>query len=183
MSKLSVQPSRRVLAGVLLVVVVLIGIVVASRVEYNNGYNRLSAAQKIESVTSDLRAPGDPSVVANSTFGTAFQIRSEVASDVTQGLSKNQILQAMVKEYGSTVLAVPRFIGFGILTWIVPILIAFGILTGVLRFVTRSAGQRPVSKESGDSGIHKVPSTTTGTTQGGSKDEAKLVTGQLQEYL
>lgn len=165
MPKLRLQSERMALGIVLVAVVAMVTLVVGARTVHNNGFYRLSASQKVESVSSDLRAPGDPSVVASSNFGMAFQIRSEVAADVSQGMSRAQILQAMVDEYGSNILAVPRFTGFGVLTWTVPILIAICILASVLWFVIRSVGRRVVGGRDDNGGRDEIGNNVRGVGQ------------------
>ncbi|MCL6454391.1 MAG: cytochrome c-type biogenesis protein CcmH [Alicyclobacillus sp.] len=114
-------------------------VLIGFRAAASQRYEALSPAAKVEAITADLRAPGDPSTVATSSLGLAFEIREEVATDVDKGLSRDAILRQMEQRYGPQVLAVPRFAGFGVLTWVVPAAMGLGVLVGVVWFVRRSA--------------------------------------------
>jgi cytochrome c-type biogenesis protein CcmH/NrfF len=105
-------------------------------------YNGLPLAQKVEVICSDLRAPGDPSTVSESSLGLAYEIRQQVTSDVQNGMTKSQVLDAMVQAYGDSVLAVPRFHGFGMMTWFAPLIVALIVMWGILTFIRRSAATK-----------------------------------------
>jgi cytochrome c-type biogenesis protein CcmH len=146
-------------------------------------YNNLSPEQKAEVICSDLRAPGDPSTVSQSSLGLAYQIRQQVMSDLQSGMTKNQILDAMVAQYGDSVLAVPRFRGFGVMTWFVPFVCALLVMWGVFAFVRSSALTK---KQSGSFNVDR--STVDRSTEPGderSKDTGHLhrVESQLKDYL
>ena len=105
-------------------------------------YNRLSIPQKVEVICSDLRAPGDPSTVSESSLGLAYEIRQQVTADVQNGMTKSQVLDAMLAQYGDSVLAVPRFHGFGIMTWFAPLIVVFIVMWGIFTFIRQSAAAR-----------------------------------------
>jgi cytochrome c-type biogenesis protein CcmH/NrfF len=89
--------------------------------------------------------------------GTALNVsQSAVADDereyirelIAQGKSKQAIKDALVAEYGRTVLATPDDAGFGIAVYIVPPLLALLALTGVALTASRwrRTPQRPAPK-------------------------------------
>lgn len=93
--------------------------------------------QKVNTVASQLRAPGDPSTVAVSALGNAQTMRFEIEQDLKKGMSTQQVLNLMVQEYGEAVLATPRFSGFGQAAWVMPWL-ALGLLgAGVFLFLRK----------------------------------------------
>jgi len=79
-----------------------------------------SLQQRVNFVASQLRAPGDPSTVATSSLGDAQTMRFEIQQALQQGVSTQQVVNLMVAQYGSSVLATPPFRGFGQLVWIAP---------------------------------------------------------------
>jgi cytochrome c-type biogenesis protein CcmH/NrfF len=60
--------------------------------------------------------------------------KAEIRRLVDQGLSKQQIKNALVDQYGARVLALPKDDGFGIVVYVVPIVVALFLiaLTAVL---------------------------------------------------
>ncbi|KPV42039.1 cytochrome c-type biogenesis protein [Alicyclobacillus ferrooxydans] len=142
MSKPSKASAKGPVWIAVIVVIILLLIGFGIRAVGEAEYNHLAPAEKVDVICEDLRAPGDPSTVANSSLGLAFEIRQQVAVDVERGMSKNQILDAMVTKYGDSVLAVPRFRGFGLLTWFAPLVVAVLVMWGIFRFIRRSAGAR-----------------------------------------
>lgn len=101
-------------------------------------YSTLAPSQKVAYISRQLRAPGDPDTVASSNLGEALRIRYEVSQDVAKGLSYNQIVEAMENEYGPNVLAVPRFRGFGALTFVVPVCGILVVIGAVMWFLASS---------------------------------------------
>src|SRR5262245_58440240 len=59
--------------------------------------------------------------------GTAKEEIKEIYAHIAQGKSDDQILQAMIAEYGSLAYVEPPKSGFGLLAWLMPILY---LLTG-----------------------------------------------------
>lgn len=147
----------------IVVLVVGFGLRAAQQIHYNN----LTSAQKVEVICEDLRAPGDPSTVAQSSFGLAYEIRQQVATDLQNGMTKDQILSAMVSRYGDSVLAVPRFQGFGVMTWFAPLAVALLVLWGVFSFIRRSARTKPGQQREEETSV----------------DSSGTVTKRLKDYL
>lgn len=127
-----------IVAVVLIALICLLAVLFGVQENTNRAYNQLTAQGKVQSLVADLRAPGDPSTVAMSSLGLAFQIRDEVTVDVSKGMTKPQILQAMVDEYGPDVLAVPRFEGFGMATFVIPLVVLFGVFALVIIYLFKS---------------------------------------------
>jgi cytochrome c-type biogenesis protein CcmH/NrfF len=69
--------------------------------------------------------------VAESNATTAIAVRHQIESMVAAGRSNADIDQALVSEYGQTVLLVPPDAGGVPLIWIIPIVLGAGALTGV----------------------------------------------------
>ncbi len=86
---------------------------------------------------------------------TARGMQKDLDAHVTKGESDDQILQAMVEQYGPTVLVEPPKKGFDLLAWIMPIAVPLIALVLVWEVVRRwrhkatlaPAGGPPVSSE------------------------------------
>jgi len=84
---------------------------------------------------------------------TARSMQKDLDAHVTRGESDDQILQAMVEQYGPTVLVEPPKKGFDLLAWIMPIVVPLIALVLVWEVVRRwrhkatlaPAGGPPVS--------------------------------------
>src|SRR5580698_5337069 len=82
-------------------------------------------------------------------------MQKDLDTQVTRGESDDQILQAMVEQYGPTVLVEPPKKGFDLLAWIMPIVVPLIALVLVWEVVRRwrqkaalaPAGGPPVSAE------------------------------------
>lgn len=106
---------------------------------------------QVLSIASQLHAPGDESTITvdTSTLDTAQHMRYEIQEDLLAGMSRQQILGAMQKEYGKGVLAAPAVQGFGSLVWIVPWLFLALLVGGACTYIARRAARRvPQSAES-----------------------------------
>jgi cytochrome c-type biogenesis protein CcmH/NrfF len=69
--------------------------------------------------------------VAQSNATTAIAVRHQVETMVAQGRSTADIDQALVSEYGQTILLVPPDAGGVPLIWIIPLVAGAGALVGV----------------------------------------------------
>ncbi|HWI22383.1 MAG TPA: cytochrome c-type biogenesis protein CcmH [Baekduia sp.] len=74
--------------------------------------------------------------------------RAALRSLVAKGLTKDQVLDEMVAQYGKRVLATPPDDGFGVAVYVVPIAVVLALL-GLAAFLapkwrSRSAGHAPV---------------------------------------
>jgi len=68
---------------------------------------------------------------------TARAMQKDLDAHVTKGESDDQILQAMVEQYGPTVLVEPPKKGFDLLAWIMPIVVPLIALVLVWEVVRR----------------------------------------------
>ena len=77
-----------------------------------------------------------------STSPVADQERAFIRARIDEGMTKAEIKDALVAEYGSDVLAVPENSGFDVANWLVPIAIALFAALGVLALWRRWSGPR-----------------------------------------
>ncbi|HKH16799.1 MAG TPA: cytochrome c-type biogenesis protein CcmH [Solirubrobacteraceae bacterium] len=77
----------------------------------------------------------------------ADQEREFIAVLIAQGMTKRQVKDALVAEYGPRVLAEPSDDGFELTAWLVPLLGALGALALVTFTARRWRGARPADGE------------------------------------
>ena len=68
-----------------------------------------------------LVCPSCPTPLAESTSPAANEIRAEVKQLIAQCKTEKQILDAMVAEWGPTILSTPQTHGFDLLAWVLPL--------------------------------------------------------------
>jgi len=91
-----------------------------------------TAAQRAAAIEADVRCPSCTDLsVAESNATTAIAVRHQIESMVTAGRSTADIDQALVAEYGQTILLVPPDAGGVPLIWIVPVVLGAAALVGV----------------------------------------------------
>jgi cytochrome c-type biogenesis protein CcmH len=91
-----------------------------------------TAGQRAAALEAGVRCPSCTDLsVAESNATTAIAVRHQIESMVATGRSNADIDQALVSEYGQTVLLVPPDAGGVPLIWIIPIVLGAGALTGV----------------------------------------------------
>jgi cytochrome c-type biogenesis protein CcmH len=91
-----------------------------------------SAAQRAATIEAGIRCPSCTDVsVAQSNATTAIAVRHQIASMVQAGQSTSSIDQALVSEYGQTILLVPPDTGGVPLIYIVPLVAGAAALAGV----------------------------------------------------
>jgi cytochrome c-type biogenesis protein CcmH len=73
------------------------------------------------SLETKLVCPACHTTLDESDSDVAREMKSEVASRVAACQTEQQILDAMVAEFGPTVLSTPRTHGFDLLAWILPL--------------------------------------------------------------
>ncbi|QSO54689.1 cytochrome c-type biogenesis protein CcmH [Alicyclobacillus curvatus] len=98
-------------------------------------FAQMPLAQQVENISSDLRAPDDPSTVAESSLGNALEIRKLVMLELEHGASRDEVLKSMIQMYGPSVLAVPEFYGFGRWVWITPGLLIILLASSVFIYL------------------------------------------------
>jgi len=139
-----VQQHRRIQVVVLPLVILML-ITAGSLLVNHLQTSRVSTLQqRVIFVASQVRAPGDPSTVATSSLGDAQNMRFEIEQGLQKGLSTQQVLNLMVAEYGSSVLATPPFRGFGQLVWIAPWFVLAVLLGAVWFFLHRISNDESV---------------------------------------
>ncbi len=94
-----------------------------------------------QEIYRETRCPtcNTPLDVSNSP--AARDIKDFIAARVAQGQSEDQILDALVAEFGREVLATPPKSGFDLVAWIVPILLVVVGLAAI-PFITRAWARR-----------------------------------------
>lgn len=95
-------------------------------------------------------ACGVPLDIAESPQAT--QERQFIRSLVAQGLTKQQVKDRLVAEYGDRVLATPKDSGFGLAAYIVPIAIVLIALAAGAFFVPKWRAKRSDQGEAADDG-------------------------------
>jgi cytochrome c-type biogenesis protein CcmH/NrfF len=120
------------------VVSLLLVLLISTVVVYHHHQKHLSLAQRALTIESQLRAPGDPATVAESPLGVAQNMKYQVSQLLKKGLTNQQVLTDMEQAYGSSVLAAPKFSGFGSIAWIAPWFVLALIGSGVLIFLRKT---------------------------------------------
>src|SRR5258708_1126657 len=89
---------------------------------------------------------------------TAKTILKEIDAHIATGKTDEQVLQAMIQEYGPLAYVEPPKSGFGLVAWVMPIVYLFGGLALVLLIITRWR-KRPaaVAPPPGLSGVRPSP--------------------------
>jgi len=91
-----------------------------------------TAAQRAAAIEADVRCPSCTDLsVAESNATTAIAVRHQIESMVAAGRSTTDIDQALVAEYGETILLTPPDAGGVPLIWIVPLVLGAAALIGV----------------------------------------------------
>ncbi len=91
-----------------------------------------TTGQRAAAIEAGVRCPSCTDLsVAQSNATTAIVVRHQIESMVSAGRSSAAIDQALVSEYGQTILLVPPDAGGVPLIWIIPIVLGAGALVGV----------------------------------------------------
>ena len=91
-----------------------------------------TSGQRAAAIEAGVRCPSCTDLsVAESNATTAIAVRHQIESMVAGGRSNADIDQALVSEYGQTILLVPPDAGGVPLIWIIPIVLGAGALAGV----------------------------------------------------
>jgi cytochrome c-type biogenesis protein CcmH/NrfF len=75
----------------------------------------------------------------------ADQEREEIRALIARGLTKQQILDTFVREYGPNVLAVPKGGGASITVWAIPAAAVLAVVGGLLLLLPRWRRRRPAA--------------------------------------
>ena len=125
---------RAALAAAVALVVPATALAVAPRASFND------LEQQVMCITCHV-----PLNIAESV--QADQERTELKRFVAQGMTKKQVLAAMVSEYGKGILADPPTNGFNITTWLVPAGVVAALLAALAFFVPRWRDDRAESDD------------------------------------
>lgn len=111
-----------------------------------------SLQDRVAAIAAQLRAPADHNAmtVANSPIPQAEHMRYQIQEDLLRGLTRQQTIQSMVRQYGAAVLAAPQSRGFGIWVWLMPgtmLILGGWLFFGTLRGTTRFGARRPQAQE------------------------------------
>ena len=87
---------------------------------------------------------------------TAKTMLKEIDAHIAKGLNDNQVLQAMIAQYGPLAYVEPPKSGFGLVAWLMPILYLLGGLVLVV-VVMKRWRKRPVAATPGARGVHVSP--------------------------
>jgi cytochrome c-type biogenesis protein CcmH len=91
-----------------------------------------TAAQRTAAIEANVRCPSCTGLsVAASNATTAIAVRHQIESMVAAGRSTADIDQALVAEYGQTILLIPPDAGGVPLIWILPLVLGAAALVGV----------------------------------------------------
>jgi cytochrome c-type biogenesis protein CcmH/NrfF len=94
--------------------------------------SRQTTGQRAAAIEAGVRCPSCTDLsVAQSNATTAIAVRHQIESMVAAGRSNAAIDQALVSEYGQTILLIPPDAGGVPLIWIIPIVLGAGALVGV----------------------------------------------------
>ena len=91
-----------------------------------------TVAQRAAAIEANVRCPSCTDLsVAQSNATTAIAVRHQIENLVAAGRSTSDIDQALVTEYGQTILLVPPDAGGVPLIWVVPLVLGAAALIGV----------------------------------------------------
>lgn len=113
--------------------------------------------QRVQHIAGMVRCPicnGESAAVSQST--PAVEIRDQIRQDLQAGQSQGQILDSLVKSYGSGILEKPRTSGIGLVVWVVPV-VGFvvglaGLSFAFVRWRARASETSETSETSGAAG-------------------------------
>jgi cytochrome c-type biogenesis protein CcmH len=130
-------------------VVLAVALVIGSGVLHGSPETQAQQAAAIDAV---IRCPSCTDVsVAQSNESTALAVRHEVRRLVSAGQSVAQIEQALVAQYGPSILLEPPDSAGFALIWIIPIVLGVGTLAGIAVLFWRRSRQFAALRDSGQS--------------------------------
>jgi len=104
----------------------------------------------VQSVATQMFCPcGCRQILAECVCETAVKLREDIQKMIEQKMSREEILEEMVKQYGATILAAPQKKGFGLVAYILPLaafLLGGSVLFYFLHFRS-GASPAPASAE------------------------------------
>lgn len=103
----------------------------------------VAGALGVNEVARELRCPTCNSPLDVSHSPVANDMKAFIAARIDDGWTKQQIIDAMVDDFGEQVLATPPKRGFNLIAWVVPILVLIGgiiLVPWLTRLWTRRSG-------------------------------------------
>jgi cytochrome c-type biogenesis protein CcmH len=101
----------------------------------------LASALTVQDVAREVRCPTCNTPLDVSNAPVAQDMKAYIARRIDQGWSKQRIIDGLVDEFGSQVLATPPKSGFDLIAWIVPAL-AVGLGLAAIPLLTRAWSRR-----------------------------------------
>lgn len=105
------------------------------------GLPTLAGALSVNEVAREVRCPTCNTSLDVSNAPIALSMKEFIRTSIDQGMSKQQIIDALVADFGEDVLATPPKSGFGLTAWLVPIGVALAGLV-LVPVLTRSWARR-----------------------------------------
>jgi len=102
----------------------------------------LGAALSVNEVASELRCPTCNTPLDVSNAPAAVDMKAFIADRIERGWTKQQIIDALVEDFGPSVLATPPKRGFDLIAWLVPAL-GVALALAAIPIVTRAWARRP----------------------------------------
>ena len=101
----------------------------------------LGAALTVSEVAREVRCPTCNTPLDVSNAPVAQDMKAYIAAHIEQGESKQQIIDGLVDEFGTGILATPPKSGFDLIAWIAPALaVALGLVA--IPIMTRAWARR-----------------------------------------
>ncbi|MDH3227966.1 MAG: cytochrome c-type biogenesis protein CcmH [Thermoleophilia bacterium] len=105
-------------------------------------------AVTVDEVARDVKCPTCSTPLNVSEAPVALDMKEFIAERIAEGDSKQEIIDALVEEFGPSVLAVPPKEGFDLLAWLVPLVaVVVGLMLIPLLVLTwrrRSPSSEPI---------------------------------------
>jgi cytochrome c-type biogenesis protein CcmH len=106
------------------------------------GAPAIGAALSVNDVARELRCPTCNTPLDVSNAPAAVDMKEFIADRIERGWTKQQIIDALVEDFGPSVLATPPKKGFDLIAWLVPAL-AVAVALAAIPIVTRAWARRP----------------------------------------
>lgn len=103
----------------------------------------LASALSVAEVSRELRCPTCNAPLDVSNSPAANDMKRFIADRIDDGWDKQRIIDAMVDDFGTQVLATPPKSGFNLVAWVVPALVALAGLVAVPLITRGWARRRP----------------------------------------
>ena len=101
----------------------------------------LASALTVRDVAREVRCPTCNTPLDISSAPVALRMKSYIQDRIDQGWTKQEIIDGLVDEFGTQVLATPPKSGFDLIAWIVPALaVALGL--AAIPVITRTWARR-----------------------------------------